>query len=79
MIGSIAEAWSYCISRSDGDLLRVWFGCGLFMPSDCDVKMVDTLKAGKNSFENIAKFRYLGTDLTIQNCITVENESKYHS
>jgi hypothetical protein len=43
MIGSTAEAWSCCSSRSDGDMLRVWFSCP-FVPNECGVKMVATLE-----------------------------------
>jgi hypothetical protein len=44
MIGSTAEAWSYWSPRSDNDMLRVWFSCSLFVPSECGVKMVATLE-----------------------------------
>jgi hypothetical protein len=43
-IGNTAEAWSYCSSRSDSDILRVWFSCSLFMPSERDVKMTAPLE-----------------------------------
>jgi hypothetical protein len=36
--GSIADAWPCRSSRSDGDMLRVWFSCGRFVPSEHDVK-----------------------------------------
>jgi hypothetical protein len=42
MIGNTAEAWSYCSSRSDSDMLRVWFICSPFVSSECGVKMVAT-------------------------------------
>jgi hypothetical protein len=41
MIGNTAEAWSYCSSRSDNDMLQVWFSCSPFVPSNCGIKMVD--------------------------------------
>jgi hypothetical protein len=31
--GNTAEACSCCSSRSDADMLRVWFTCSPFMPS----------------------------------------------
>jgi hypothetical protein len=34
MIGNTAEAWPCCSSRSDGDMLRVWFSCSPFVPSE---------------------------------------------
>jgi hypothetical protein len=40
MIGSTAEAVSCCSSRSDGDMLRVWFSCSPFVSSESGVKMV---------------------------------------
>jgi hypothetical protein len=40
MIGNTAEDWSYCSSRSDSDMLRVWFSCSPLVPSECGVKMV---------------------------------------
>jgi hypothetical protein len=39
MIGSTAEAWSCSSSRSDGDMLRVWFSCIWFVSSEHHVKM----------------------------------------
>jgi hypothetical protein len=39
VIGNTAEAWSYCSSRSDSDMLRVWFSCP-FVRNECGVKMV---------------------------------------
>jgi hypothetical protein len=44
MIGNAAEARSYCSSRSDSDMLRVWLSCSPFVPSECGVKMVATLE-----------------------------------
>jgi hypothetical protein len=44
MIGITAEAWSYCVSRSDSDMLRVWFSCRPFMLSEHGVKMTATLE-----------------------------------
>jgi hypothetical protein len=44
MIGNTAEVWSYFSSRSDNDMLRVWFSCSPFVPSECGVKMVATLE-----------------------------------
>jgi hypothetical protein len=43
MIGNTAEAWSCCSSRSDSDMLRVWFSCTFFM-GECGVKMAATLE-----------------------------------
>jgi hypothetical protein len=34
MTGNTAEAWSHCSSRSDGDMLRVWFSYSLSVPSE---------------------------------------------
>jgi hypothetical protein len=42
--GNTAEAWLCCSSRSDSDMLWVWFSCP-FVPSECCVKMVATLKS----------------------------------
>jgi hypothetical protein len=42
IFGNIAEAWSCYSSRSDGDMLRVWFSCP-FVTSECGVKTVATL------------------------------------
>jgi hypothetical protein len=42
MIGNTAEAWPYCRSRSDIDMLRVWFTCSPFMPSERGVNTVAT-------------------------------------
>jgi hypothetical protein len=33
LIGNIVEAWSYCTSRSDSDMLRVWFDFTVFRGS----------------------------------------------
>lgn len=43
MIGNTVQAWSHCTSRSGSDMLRVWFSCSPFVPSECGVKMVATL------------------------------------
>jgi hypothetical protein len=43
MNDNTAEAWTYCSSRSDSDILRVWFSCP-FVPSECGVKLVATLE-----------------------------------
>jgi hypothetical protein len=48
IIGNTAEAWSYCSSRSDGKMLRVWFNCSPFMPSECGVKMTALLQVCTN-------------------------------
>jgi hypothetical protein len=42
MIDNTAEAWSYCSTGSDGDMLQAWFSCP-FVPSEHGVKMVATL------------------------------------
>lgn len=42
MIGTTAGAWSYCISRSDGDMLLVWFRYP-FMHSEHDIKIIAVL------------------------------------
>jgi hypothetical protein len=39
VIGNTAEAWSCCSSRSDRDMLRVWFSCTLFVPIEHGVKV----------------------------------------
>jgi hypothetical protein len=44
VIGNTTEAWSYCRSRSDGDMLRVWFNCSQFVPREHGVKMTDPLE-----------------------------------
>jgi hypothetical protein len=44
MIGNTAEVWSYCSLRSDGDMLRVWFTCRPFVPSEHGGKMFATLE-----------------------------------
>jgi hypothetical protein len=38
-----------------------------------------SIKIGNRYFESVAKFKYLGTTLTDQNCIPEETESKLHS
>jgi hypothetical protein len=38
MTGNTAGTWSYCSSRSDSDMLRVWFSCSPFVPGKCGVK-----------------------------------------
>jgi hypothetical protein len=44
MTGDVSEAWSCCSSGSDSDMLRVWFSCNLFVPSEHGVKMTATLE-----------------------------------
>jgi hypothetical protein len=44
VIGSTAEAWSHCNSRSYSDMLRVWFSCSPSASSECRVQMVLQLK-----------------------------------
>jgi hypothetical protein len=44
VIGNIAEAWLCCCSRSDGDMLRVWFSRRPFVPSDHGVKVIAPLE-----------------------------------
>jgi hypothetical protein len=39
MIVIIAEVWSCCSSRSDGDMLQMWFSYNPFMLSEHGVKM----------------------------------------
>jgi hypothetical protein len=43
MIGNTTEAWSYCSSRTDSDMLKVWYMCSLFLLSECGVKMIAPL------------------------------------
>jgi hypothetical protein len=38
MIGSTAHAWSRCVSRSDGEMLRGWFSCTPSVASKHGVK-----------------------------------------
>jgi hypothetical protein len=44
VIGNTVGAWLYCTSGRDGDLLRVWFSCSPFVPSECGVKVTAALK-----------------------------------
>jgi hypothetical protein len=44
MTGNTAEAWYLYCSSSGSDMLRVWFSCSPFVPSECGVKMVATLE-----------------------------------
>jgi hypothetical protein len=44
MIGNSAEAWSCSSSRSDGDMLRMWFICSPFVLSAHDIKMTVPLE-----------------------------------
>jgi hypothetical protein len=44
MIGNTAEAWSCCSSRSDGEMLRVWFSSSLLVSSEHGVKMTAALE-----------------------------------
>jgi hypothetical protein len=39
MVGYTAEAWPLCSSRSDSEMLRVWFSCIPFAPTE---RSVDT-------------------------------------
>jgi hypothetical protein len=39
VIGNTAETWSCCSSRSDCDMMRVWFSCSPFVPSEQGVKV----------------------------------------
>jgi hypothetical protein len=44
MVGNNTEAWSCFRSRSDGDLLRVWFSYSPFVPSGYGVKVTAPLE-----------------------------------
>jgi hypothetical protein len=44
MIGNTAEAWSCYSSRSGSDMLRVWFSCSPFVPSEHDATMTAPLE-----------------------------------
>jgi hypothetical protein len=44
MTGNNAEAWSYCSSRSDSDMLLVWFSCFPFVPSKHGINMTVPLE-----------------------------------
>jgi hypothetical protein len=43
------------------------------------VQMTQSIKIGNRSFERVAKFKYLGTTLTDQNCILEEIKSRLNS
>jgi hypothetical protein len=49
MIGNTAEAWSYCSSRSDCDMLRVWFTYSPFVQSEHGVNVTAPLKVPRIS------------------------------
>jgi hypothetical protein len=40
VISNTAEAWIYCCSRSDSNMLWVWFICSLYVSSERGVKLV---------------------------------------
>jgi hypothetical protein len=44
VIGNTAEACSWCSSRSNGDILRVWFNFSPFVRSEHGVKMTAPLE-----------------------------------
>jgi hypothetical protein len=49
MVGNTAEAWSYCRSRSDSDMLLVWFSYSPFVPSERGAKMAASIEVGNKS------------------------------
>jgi hypothetical protein len=57
MIGNTAEAWSCCSSRSNGDMLRVWFSISPFVSSDRGVKTIAPLEVcTKNKKRGTVRF-----------------------
>jgi hypothetical protein len=62
MTGNTADAWSYCSSRSDSDMLRVWFSRSPFVPSDCGVKTVVTQRFAPRTL-----------NINAQSCINFRN------
>jgi hypothetical protein len=57
MIGNTAKVWSCCSSGSDSDMLRVWFSCSPFVPSEHGVKMTDTLEVcTKDTQHTVVRF-----------------------
>lgn len=56
MMGNTAEAWSYCTSRSDSDMLQVRFSCP-FVTSEYSVKMAATIEVcTKDRQHSIVRF-----------------------
>jgi hypothetical protein len=45
----------------------------------CNIGQKHSIKIGNRSFEDVAKFRYLGTTLTDQNCMHEEFKSRLNS
>jgi hypothetical protein len=51
----------------------------MFMSCNKKIGQRYRIKTAKRSFEDVAKFKYLGTTLTDQNCMHKENKSKLNS
>jgi hypothetical protein len=64
MIGNTAEAWSYCSSRSNGDMLRVRFSYSQFAPSESGVNMAAPLEVCTKDKQRAAmRLRFLASEV----------------
>jgi hypothetical protein len=50
-----------------------------YMLMSCNQKLKHSIKIVNSSFQYVAKFRYLGTTLTYQNCMHKEIKSRLNS